>query len=56
LHPTLSRRAAISRELRRDRELAFYGAEDLTLGSFYAREDADRAKAAAGEAVTLHVK
>ena len=35
--------AAISRNLRRDRELAFYGAEDLTPSSFYSRDDATRA-------------
>ena len=32
--------AAISRSLRRDRELAFYGAEDLTPSAFYSRSDA----------------
>jgi HEPN domain-containing protein len=36
--------AAISKELRRDRELAFYGAEDLTPGGFYSRQDAERAR------------
>ena len=35
--------AAISRDLRRDRELAFYGAEDLTPSTFYSRADAERA-------------
>ena len=30
----------ISRALRRDRELAFYGSEDLTPSDFYKREDA----------------
>ena len=30
----------ISRSLRRDRELAFYGSEDLTPSDFYTREDA----------------
>ena len=33
----------ISRTLRRDRELAFYGSEDLTPSEFYRREDAERA-------------
>ena len=51
LHNKLQRLAAISRDLRRDRELAFYGAEDLTPGSFYAREDAERAKSSAAEVV-----
>ena len=36
--------ASISRELRRDRELAFYGAEDLTPSGFYNRKDAERAR------------
>lgn len=35
--------AAVSRELRRDRELAFYGAEDLTPSTFYSQDDARRA-------------
>jgi len=35
---------SISRELRRDRELAFYGAEDLTPSGFYSRSDAERAR------------
>jgi hypothetical protein len=38
------RLAEISRDLRRDRELAFYGSEDLTPSSFYARRDAERAR------------
>lgn len=37
------RLATISKELRRDRELAFYGAEDLTPSTFYSKEDALRA-------------
>ena len=36
--------ASISRNLRRDRELAFYGAEDLTPSSFYSRADAEQAR------------
>jgi HEPN domain-containing protein len=36
--------ASVSRELRRDRELAFYGAEDLTPSGFYSRKDAVRAR------------
>jgi len=36
--------ASVSRELRRDRELAFYGAEDLTPSGFYSRADAERAR------------
>ena len=39
--------AAVSRSLRRDRELAFYGAEDLTPSSFYREADASEAREAA---------
>ena len=49
----------VSRELRRDRELAFYGAEDLTPSGFYQRSDAERARRAAGmvvEVVRPHVE
>jgi hypothetical protein len=45
--------AAISRDLRRDRELAFYGAEDLTPSGFYTRQDAQRAFDGARTTVTL---
>lgn len=38
------RLAAVSKDLRRDRELAFYGAEDLTPTDFYARSDAEQAR------------
>ena len=50
--------AAVSRELRRDRELAFYGAEDLTPSGFYSRDDAEEARTGARrvvEAVRPHV-
>ena len=43
----------ISRDLRRDRELAFDGAEDLTPSGFYARDDAERARAGAQRVVDL---
>jgi hypothetical protein len=43
----------ISRDLRRDRELAFYGAEDLTPSGFYERGDAERALSAAAHTVTV---
>ena len=36
----LDRLIEISRDLRRDRELAFYGSEDLTPGEFYSAKDA----------------
>lgn len=45
--------ASVSRSLRRDRELAFYGAEDLTPGAFYTREDADHAFTSARRVVDL---
>lgn len=43
VHRHVDRMAAISRDLRRDRELAFYGAEDLVPSEFYREEDARRA-------------
>jgi hypothetical protein len=43
--------AEASRQLRRDRELAFYGAEDLTPSGFYSREDATWARTSARDAV-----
>ena len=39
----VERLAGISKDLRRDRELAFHGAEDLTPSRFYSRPDAVRA-------------
>jgi len=42
-----------SRELRRDRELAFYGTEDLTPSEFYSKKDADRAFRYARSALTF---
>jgi HEPN domain-containing protein len=47
LEPDLERLAGHSRELRRDRELAFYGAADLIPSGFYSEADAQRALAAA---------
>jgi len=43
----------ISRDLRRDRELAFYGAEDLTPSGFYSMEDARTARHGAQTTVDL---
>lgn len=43
----VDRLAAASRLLRRDRELAFYGAEDLTPSDFYRERDAEEARAVA---------
>ena len=45
----LPRWAQISKHLRKDRELAFYGSEDVTPSSFYSRADADEAMAMAQE-------
>jgi HEPN domain-containing protein len=42
--PHVDALAAGSRMLRRDRDLAFYGAEDLTPSGFYTREDAVAAR------------
>lgn len=42
-----------SRQLRRDRELAFYGAEDLTPSGFYSEDDATRARESARRTVTV---
>ncbi len=47
------RLASASRGLRRDRELAFYGAEDLTPSDFYRQTDADHARATARRVVDL---
>jgi hypothetical protein len=49
----VSRLADASRNLRRDRELAFYGAEDLTPSEFYKRRDAEQARQAARLVVGL---
>lgn len=53
LLPRLDDLVAISRQLRRDRELAFYGAADLTPSAFYSRADAVHARDAAALTVTL---
>ena len=45
--------ARISSDLRRDRELAFYGAEDLTPSGFYKRRDAERALEGARKTVRV---
>jgi HEPN domain-containing protein len=51
LDPDLDRLADISRTLRRDRELAFCGAEDLTPSSFYREADAVTARDSARDVV-----
>lgn len=48
LLPHIPRLARISRSLRRDRELAFYGSEDLTPSEFYRKSDAEEALENAG--------
>ena len=47
LLPRLEELVRISRSLRRDRELAFYGSEDLTPSEFYTSADAEQALAQA---------
>ena len=49
----VDRLSAISRRLRRDRELAFYGAEDLTPSGFYSEADASAARDDAAFVVRL---
>jgi hypothetical protein len=53
LRPDIPRLAAASRALRRDRELAFYGAEDLTPSDFYRKRDATEARESARLVVKL---
>jgi HEPN domain-containing protein len=53
LHSEVERLARVSRDLRRDRELAFYGAEDLTPSTFYSRSDAAQARDGARLTVRL---
>jgi len=47
VHSHLDELCEASRSLRRDRELAFYGAEDLTPSEFYTESDASQARAQA---------
>lgn len=53
LHCDIDWLAETSRRLRRDRELAFYGAEDLTPSDFYSRNDAVDARDSARRTVEL---
>ncbi|MBF0106291.1 MAG: HEPN domain-containing protein [Deltaproteobacteria bacterium] len=48
IKPHVKKIAKISRHLRRDRELSFYGSEDLTPSEFYKEEDAKSALEDAG--------
>lgn len=52
VRPQVARLAEISRTLRRDRELAFDGAEDLTPSDFYKEPDAVSARDGARFVVT----
>lgn len=52
-HADVECAAEVSRSLRRDRELAFYGAEDLTPSGFYGEADATRARDGAQFCVRL---
>lgn len=52
VRPQVARLAEISRTLRRDRELAFDGAEDLTPSAFYKEPDAVSARDGARFVVT----
>jgi len=45
LRADVPRMATISKSLRKEREIAFYGAEDLVPSEFYDRADAERALA-----------
>jgi hypothetical protein len=53
LDADVARMVSVWRRLRRDRELAFYGAEDLTPSGFYTEEDARAARADAEALVAL---
>lgn len=53
LRPDLHTLIEASRQLRRDRELAFYGAEDLTPTGFYSKDDATKARSSARDVVRL---
>lgn len=49
----VARLAKISKSFRRDRELAFYGSEDLTPSEFYSKDDGDEALESARYVVKL---
>ena len=53
LAPNIEVLTEASRQLRRDRELAFSGAEDLTPSGFYSRTDGEKARASARTTVEL---
>lgn len=49
----LERLCEISKSMRRDREISFYGAEDITPSDFYTRKDAEKAMAELDEVLGL---
>jgi HEPN domain-containing protein len=53
LHAEVDELIVISRDLRRDRELAFYGTEDLTPSEFYSKKDATKALGQAKRAIEI---
>lgn len=53
LQPMVEQMAAISKMMRRDRELSFYGTEDLTPSEFYEEPDARRALEGANQIYSL---
>ena len=53
VRPHIEELVATSRSLRRDRELAFYGSEDLTPSDFYQKPDAELARTGARRIVEI---
>lgn len=53
VQPHVERLCEISRNLRRDRELAFYGSEDVTPSEFYQEKDALNALAQLDEVLKI---
>ncbi|MFM7143835.1 MAG: HEPN domain-containing protein [Alphaproteobacteria bacterium] len=51
VQPLVPRWCEVSKHLRRDRELSFYGSEDVTPSDFYGRAEADVARRMAREVV-----
>ena len=52
-HNKLERLCEISKQMRRDRELSFYGSGDITPSEFYTRKDAEEAMARLKEVLAL---
>lgn len=53
VRPHVEDLVTISKSLRRDRELSFYGSEDLTPSAFYQRPDAEQAREGARRVVEV---